>query len=291
MQTNSMYLHTIILTLFRPFLKGPQRDQKLGIFTSTDSSPGAIYEASITQMKHIVLQHHLNYPGKLFSNFTCAGYIQLCNTMTETASGNSNTMNKSQRREQRVYFDICMCLFQDVYLQHELFLPIAQGLICMALQNNLIRTSKVRKIMKQFHERGEHYAHYSGLLLDAKTTTFSSPYSTTKAPPKMRVQIIVNFELAVVNVDAARAHSLTSKLEDLVLFDEFTNTTTAMEPDSDDSTDSNGDEEGNHQRTRNEIEKERENDYESWTHSGGSSVMGGSDYYWTPASEIGLPIY
>ncbi|KAK6851886.1 hypothetical protein PG995_012011 [Apiospora arundinis] len=280
-----MYLHTIILTLFRPFLQGPQRDQKLRVFTSADSSPGAIYEASVIQMKHIVLQHHLDYPGKLFSNFACAGYIQLCSTIAgpTSLSNNSNTINKSQRREQRFYFDICMCFFQDAYLQHELSLPIAQSLICMALQNNLIRASKARKIMKQFQERGEHHRHYSGSLLDPKTTSPSSPYtSTTTLPPKMRPQIIVNFELAVVNVDAARAHSLASKLEDLVLFEEFTNTT-AMDTNSDESDDGDTDEAN---RPPTENENEHENDYESSTQSGGGSVMGGSDYYWTPTSDV-----
>ncbi|KAK7997625.1 hypothetical protein PG989_005665 [Apiospora arundinis] len=211
-----MYLHTIILTIFRPFLLGPQRHQKLRIFTSADSSPGTIYEASITQMKHIVLQHYLDYPGKLFPNFAFAGYIHLCSAIAGTTSSvNSNAMNKSQRREQQFYFDICMCLFQDAYLQHELALPAAQGLIYMALQSNLIRASKARKILNQFQERGEHHQHYSSLLLGPKMTTLSSPYtSTTTTPPKMRAQIIVNFELAVTDVGAAQARSLVSKLED-----------------------------------------------------------------------------
>ncbi|KAK8872451.1 N-terminal fungal transcription regulatory domain-containing protein (zinc finger protein) [Apiospora arundinis] len=204
------------LTIFRPFLLGPQRDQKLRIFTSANSSPGTIYEASITQMKQIVLQHHLDYPGKLFPNFAFAGYIHLCSAIAGTTSSvNSNAMNKSQRREQQFYFDICMCLFQDAYLQHELALPVAQGLIYMALQSNLIRASKARKILNQFQERGEHHQHYSSLLLGPKMTTLSSPYtSTTTTPPKMRAQIIVNFELAVTDVGAAQARSLVSKLED-----------------------------------------------------------------------------
>lgn len=60
-------------------------------------------------------------------------------------------------------------------------------------------------------------------------------------------QIIVNFELAVINVEAARAHRLASQLEDLVLFDEFTNGTTTV-----------GDEnEGDDKSDEMEIENER----------------------------------
>ncbi|KAK8869271.1 conidial development fluffy [Apiospora arundinis] len=276
-----MYLHTIILTIFRPFLLGPQRDQKLRIFTSADSSPGTIYEASITQMKQIVLQHHLDYPGKLFPNFAFAGYIHLCSAIAGTASSiNSNAMNKSQRREQQFYFDICMCHFLNAYLQHELALPVAQGLLYMALQSNLIRASKARKILNQFQERGEHHQHYSSLLLDPKMTRLSSPYtSTTATPPNMRAQIIINFELAVTDVGAAQAHSLVSKLEDSVLFEEFTNTMT-MDTDSDDTSESSGDEEKNCQQN------ETENHHERSKQGAGDPVMGSSDYYWTPASDM-----
>jgi len=41
--------------------------------------------------------------------------------------------------------------------------------------------------------------------------------------------IIVNFELAAVDIRAARAHTLASKLKDIVLFDEFTNMGTRRE--------------------------------------------------------------
>ena len=99
----------------------------------------------------------------------------------------------------------------------------------------------------------------------------------------MRAQIIVYFELAVTDVGAAKACSLVSKLEDSVLFEEFTNTTT-METDPDDTSESSGDEEKNSQQ--NETENEHENDHESSTQSAGPSVMGSSDYYWTPASDM-----
>jgi len=276
---NSMYLHTIILTLFRPFLQGPQRDQKLRVFTSADSSPSAIYEASVTQLKHIVLQHHLDYPDKLFSSFACAGYMQLCSAIAAgtgpaaTASTHKNT-TKSERRENRFYFDICMCFFQDMNLQHALALPVAQGLLCMALQSHLIRASKARKILKQFQKRGErhHSGSGSGSLLENKMAAFpSSSYPSTAAQP-MQSQIIVNFELAVVDVGAARAHSLASRLEDLVLFDEFTIDTTTM-------TDADHEDDGDEG-----YENENENDYESSAQSGGSVI--GSDYYWTPASDM-----
>ncbi|KAK8076322.1 hypothetical protein PG994_003594 [Apiospora phragmitis] len=203
-----MYLHTIILTLFRPFLQGPQRHQKLRVFTSADSSPSAIYEASINQMKHIVLQHlDSRHSGKLFSCFAYAGYVQLGSAIAGAGSGaNIASMTKSQRLEQRLYFDICMCFFQDAYLQHALAMPIAQGLLYMALESRLIRAAKARKILQQFRERGKQQ-HSS---LPGTKTTSSTTWATA------RTQIVVNFELAVVNMGAARAHKLVSQLEDLV---------------------------------------------------------------------------
>ncbi|KAK8117696.1 uncharacterized protein PG998_005977 [Apiospora kogelbergensis] len=220
-----MYLHTIILTLFRPFLQGPQRDQKLRVFTSADSSPGAIYEASIIQMKHIVLQHHLDYPGKPFSNFACAGYIQLCSTIAgelgPSATANTrNSTTKSERRENRFYFDLWPSL---------------------------------------------------GLASRKKGAAFPT------AVQPMQAQVIVNFDLAVVDVGAARAQVLASKLEDLVLFDEFTIDTTT-------TSDEDGEEDGSYETT-NAIEiNEHENDYESSAQSGGSVI--GSDHYWTPTSDV-----
>lgn len=208
-----MYLHTIILTLFRPFLQGPQRDQKLRGFTSADSSPSAIYAASVNQMKHLVLQHHLDHPGKLFSNFSYAGYMQLCNDIAgvEASSSSSSNSTKSRRGELRFYFDICMCFLQDAYLQYALAMPIAQGLLCMALESRLIRACKAREILKCLEERGKH--HNRPLL---ETKMMSSPSAAHQA------QIIVNFSLAVVDAGAAQASSLASQLGDLVLYDEFT---------------------------------------------------------------------
>ncbi|KAK7937640.1 uncharacterized protein PG986_014508 [Apiospora aurea] len=261
-----MYLHTVILTLFRPFLQSPLRDQKLRVFNSADSSPGAIYEVSINQMKHMVFQHHLDFPDKLFSSFAYAGYMQLGSAIASAGpsvlGSSSNRSTQDRRREQRFYFDLCMCFFQDAYLQHTVARPVAQGLLCMALENRLLRASKVRQVLEQFRKREEHQNHAG----------YQSRISTT--PP----QAIVNFELAVVDVDAARAHRLASKLEDLLLFDEFTSTTTTGEDEDDCSY--NGD--GNY-----ENESDNEQDYESSAQSG--SVLG-SDLYRTPTSDVSTDV-
>ncbi|KAK8109005.1 hypothetical protein PG984_014806 [Apiospora sp. TS-2023a] len=271
-----MYLHTVILTLFRPFLQGPQRDQKLRVFSSADSSPGAIYEASINQMKHIVLQHHLEGPDKLVSNFAYAGYMQLCSTMAAgSVLGSGST--RTQRREQRFYFDICMCFFHDAYLQHALALPIAQSLLSMALENRLIRASKARQILKGFEERGSHHPHHHD----------SSP---SLLRTNTRAQIIVHFELSTVDVDASRAQALASKLEDLVLFDEFTNTTTTTATTTTTTattSDNDEDDEDNYNHEENEDSYENDNYNE---HGYESSAPSGSavspDLYRTPASDV-----
>ncbi|KAK8022433.1 hypothetical protein PG993_013200 [Apiospora rasikravindrae] len=257
-----MYLHTIILILFRPFLQGPQRDQKLRVFNSADSSPSAIYEVSINQMKHIVLQHHLDFPDKLFSSFAYAGYMQLGSAIAGQGP------SRSQRREQRFYFDLCMCFFQDAYLQHALAKPIAQGLLCMALESGLLRASKVRKFLDQFQKREDHHDHSGS---QHRTSTIPSSSAT-------QAQAIVHFELAVVDADAARAHRLASRLEDLMMFDEFTNTTTSTVDDEDDDEDDCSYDKDDHY----ENESDNERDYESSAQSG--SVLG-SDLYRTPASD------
>lgn len=272
-----MYLHTVILTLFRPFLHGPQQDQKLRVFTSADSSPSAIYEASINQMKHIVLQHHLAYPDKLFSNFAYAGYMQLCSAMAGSGSASGASTTKSQRREKRFYFAVCMCFFQDAYLQHALALPIAQGLLGMALENRLIRAPKARKILQGLAERGAHH--------------HSSSSSSSSLPPttNIQAQIIVNFELAAVDVGASRARALASKLEDLVLFDEFTNTAARMAATNEEAEDEDchdeDEDEGCHDEDEDMYENDHENepDYESSAPSG--SVVS-PDLYRTPASDV-----
>ncbi|KAK8091857.1 hypothetical protein PG997_002218 [Apiospora hydei] len=177
-----MYLHTVILTLFRPFLQSPQRDQKL----------------------------------------------------------------------------------RDAYLQHTLAKPVAQGLLCMALENRLIDASKVQQVLEQFQRREENQNH-SG---------YQSRTSTIPPTSANQAQVIVNFELAVVDVDAARAHRLASKLEDLLLFDEFTSTTTTSE----DEDDCSYNDDGNYKN-----ESDNEQDYESSAQNG--SVLG-SDLYRTPASDV-----
>ncbi|KAK8013444.1 C6 transcription factor [Apiospora marii] len=201
-----MYLHTIILTIFRPFLQSPQRDQRQR-FTSAESSPSAIYTASVTHMKNIVLQHHIDHHGKHFFAFAYTGYMQLCSAIAGTSD---NT--ESQRHKQQFYFDVCMCFFQDATLQHAIAMPIAQGLLHIALESGLILASEVREVVRRFDERGKH--HCPPLETSSNSSSFFSAMRQS--------HIIVNFELAVVDYSAAQAHTLASKLEDRVLFNEFT---------------------------------------------------------------------
>ncbi|KAK6850427.1 hypothetical protein PG987_000061 [Apiospora arundinis] len=203
----SMYLHTIILTLFRPFFQSPQGDQRLR-FVSAEATPSAIYTASVTQMKNIVLQHHIDHHGKLFPTFAYVGYMQLCSAIIGMSK---NT--ETQRQENRSYFNICMCFFQDATLQHAIAMPIAQGLLQMALESGLLKDSEMCEVVRCLKERGKHHCP----PLETSNTSSSSFVSTTH-----QTHIIVNFELAVVDFRAAQAHTLASKLEEQMLFNEFT---------------------------------------------------------------------
>ncbi|KAK8106630.1 nitrate assimilation regulatory protein nirA [Apiospora kogelbergensis] len=205
--TFHMYLHTIILTLFRPFFQSPQGDQRLR-FVSAEATPSAIYTASVTQMKNIVLQHHIDHHGKLFPTFAYVGYMQLCSAIIGMSK---NT--ETQRQENRSYFDVCMCFFQDATLQHAIAMPIAQGLLQMALESGLIKDSEMCEVVRCLKERGKHHCP----PLETSNTSSSSFVSTTH-----QTHIIVNFELAVVDFRAAQAHTLASKLEEQMLFNEFT---------------------------------------------------------------------
>jgi len=120
-------------------------------------------------MKDIVLQHHIHHHGKLFSTFAYAGYMQLCSAIAGTSD---NT--ESQRHEQQLYFDVCMCFFQDATLQHAIATPIAQGLLHMALESGLILASGVRDVLRRLEERGKHHCS----PLQTSGTSSSSYFST-----------------------------------------------------------------------------------------------------------------
>lgn len=159
-------------------------------------------------MQSIALQHHIDRPGKIFSTFAYAGYMQLCSAIAGTSD---NT--ESQRHEQQLYFDVCMCFFQDANLQHPIAMPIAQGLLYMALKSNLICTSKARTILSCLEERGKHH----NSAPEAHNRPASSSFSAT-----YQAHIVVNFEHAVIDVVSAQAHTLASKLEDRMLLGEYT---------------------------------------------------------------------
>jgi hypothetical protein len=159
-------------------------------FSSEDSSPEAIYAASIKQLKHIVVMFRHSCPGRFHSIYLNAALIRIMN----------DVINDINEPDWRFYFLLCFCMMQDLYVCFLIFEAQMQGMLAMAMKKNLITGADARVLRDKFLERGKHhkYSHDGG-------------------------SFAIDLDLAMSSMEDAKAYAMAAEFNDMTLFDEFTN--------------------------------------------------------------------
>ncbi|KAK2009234.1 hypothetical protein LZ32DRAFT_620785 [Colletotrichum eremochloae] len=184
--------HVSIITIFRPFTSIPSTE-RLKSFSSTDSHPKQIYAASVNQLCDLIGHYRANYPVDSFSCFIGPGLFTLGLALLE------------DRTEPmwRFYFLLCLQCWRDLYVCYPLFRNVAQTFLSIAMQKNAFTSTEAKELMEYIDNYGRHHAKGA----EALTTFF--------------------FDLSAGAVSEFHIDAMARKLDDMILFDEFT--TGAME--------------------------------------------------------------
>jgi hypothetical protein len=183
--------HCTVLSLFRPFLESTKQPQ-LRSFSSLDSSPLAIFGASLDQLKRIILTYCIQVPRLSHNGWFNAAVIQLSYAILK---------NRAHDAEWFFYFRLCFHFWKDLYIRYPVFLPIVQASLVFAIKSGAINGSTARELMETMREVGRHH----------------------EAPEEALTTALLDFELAGRNLSKARMDFIGASFDDVVMFDELIN--------------------------------------------------------------------
>ena len=127
---HSIYLHTAIIDLFRPFLQGEMRFHSMGTFSSNFSNPEAVFLASVDQLKRLLSTY--------MTKFTSAGHCYLWHSaLLYVANGMLRKRTLGVDPDWRSWFDLCLSGYRNLSGCFNVSESISKGLLSMAMRNGV----------------------------------------------------------------------------------------------------------------------------------------------------------
>jgi hypothetical protein len=198
---DSIWYHSAILDLFRPFVaKRRSAETHLKTFASTGSTAQAVFDASVAQLKRLILVYRTEHELTHRCITWHTGMVYLANAILKAGGGAAAADAPDDRR---FYFLLCIYGYQNLYAGFRVAATVAQGLLSMAIRDGALPSSEARVLLEELYKNGKHHA-----VLGNVRSTF-----------------IVDQELALTNSEEAQVETLAEKFEELALLDELT-----MEP-------------------------------------------------------------
>ncbi|KZL64102.1 C6 zinc finger domain containing protein [Colletotrichum tofieldiae] len=186
----TIYHHLAIIDLFRPLLQhnGAPR-QRLPNFESEESTPDAVYAASVKQLKRIVLFYRHSHPESSYSFFWHSALLYLANAMLAEAKVPGHAP------DWLFYLRLCITCYQTLYTGFPLAKGITLSLLSMALEKGAMDIPQTRAIRRDLELRGKHHM----------------------IPDQVPVYWVVDLDLALTDPFAAHAENLVQRFRKLHL--------------------------------------------------------------------------
>ncbi|RMZ87166.1 hypothetical protein DV736_g5613, partial [Chaetothyriales sp. CBS 134916] len=182
-----VFLHAIILDIFRPFIA--DKDQRTFRSLSRNApSPPAIFAASIRRLKQMILIFS-NYPESTWEIFWHISLMYVANAVVKDRKD----------PEWRPYFFLCLHQYKILARCFSLIQWIVPGLLTIAVQYGAISSSEANSIKERFRKD-----------------------QRIRRPEGSGAGFVLDMDLAVRDWSAAQADTLAAEFEDLSLFNEFT---------------------------------------------------------------------
>ncbi|RYP66001.1 hypothetical protein DL770_008887 [Monosporascus sp. CRB-9-2] len=188
-----IWLHCIMLDIFRRFMKGSSDDRfRMATFSAWDSSPDAAFAASVNQLKTLIVEYRTNYVASAYSILWHSGLIYLANAMLQDTSD----------PEWRLYFLLCIYGYESLSRPYRISEVIVQGLLSMTLRDTNMSASEARKIMKDLKESG----------LD---------YVKKNMEEEVRATFMLDLTLALSDPVGATVENMAKEFDSLAVFQDF----------------------------------------------------------------------
>ncbi|KAK6856887.1 hypothetical protein PG995_007074 [Apiospora arundinis] len=185
-----IWIHAVVLDLFRPFVKeSGLRHTKLKTFSARQCSPRAAFDASVEQLKHLIIDYRTSYESSAYTILwhTALMYV-------------ANAVLVSKDADWRVYFLLCIYGYESLNRPFRVSEAIGTSLLTMTLRNSDITIEEARGLLVELKERG---------LADLQSEG------------TIRATFMGDLELAMSDPEAARVENLANSFEDMVSFREF----------------------------------------------------------------------
>jgi hypothetical protein len=187
----------LVTDIFRPFLEGEDSTIPLKTFPTATATAPAVYSASLKQLKRLLLIYRLKFKLASLSVLWQTAVIYIVNGMmheTHTASSS----------EWRFYFQLCVAGLSDLTRSFRVFEAIAQALLGMALQKNVISVDEAKSIARDLKDLSRHHVPIDGV------------------EDQDQARWIIDLDLGVTDPTAAQGGNLAEQFQSLLLMEEFT---------------------------------------------------------------------
>ncbi|POR36619.1 N-terminal fungal transcription regulatory domain-containing protein [Tolypocladium paradoxum] len=186
-----LWFHAAVLDIFRPCVQGlAQRTRRLRTFTSPASSPAAVCEASVAQLKRLIMNYRLNYQSSTYSILWHTALVYVANA----------TLHNTKEEGWFFYFLLCVYGYARLCRSWRVTEAISKGLLSMTLRNGDISSLTARRILR-----------------DLQSNSFE------RVPGRIRATFMVDLDLALSDPGSATAETLAEDFEDNALLQDFTN--------------------------------------------------------------------
>ncbi|KAI1143862.1 hypothetical protein F5Y05DRAFT_362848 [Hypoxylon sp. FL0543] len=190
-----IWFHAAVLDIFRPFIQRPaEKRPRLKTFSAWDSTPDAVFSASVNQLKRLIIDYRTNYETSAYSILWHTGLLYLANAMLEN----------SEDPETRLYFLLCVYGYERLKRPYRISRVIVQGLLSMMLRDTDMSGEEARKIL--------------GDLGDDRWDQV-----TKQVEEKIRATFMVDLNLAAKDPERAMVENMAEEFEGMALLQDFLN--------------------------------------------------------------------
>ncbi|KFA68738.1 hypothetical protein S40285_09554 [Stachybotrys chlorohalonatus IBT 40285] len=189
LSTSDIWLHAALLDVVRPFTGNiPQETVRWKTFVAPDSSARAAYNASVNQLKRLVLDYRSNYESSCYSLLWQTGMLYLVNAILETP----------RDPEWHLYFLLCIYGYEALRRPYGVSATIGKGLLSMILRDTDMSGGEARRILEQLQ---------GGEALELRN--------------HLRARFMADLKMAPVDPKNASVESLAKQFETLALFNDL----------------------------------------------------------------------
>jgi len=155
-------------------------------FTSRDSTPKAIFNASLKQLRQIVFEYRTLLPYKLQSLWLNAAALHVGTTL----------LRGTDHPAWRSYFSLCMGYWKTGVHKYPVFSQVIPANLCIAVNMGAITSSEAYTLGEEYKVLGRFYE-------SAEVATCC----------------IMDFEHAMSDMEGTRIHELAQRFDELTIFE------------------------------------------------------------------------